>query len=319
VTRGFAVLAALLLACAGGAGAASAESGELVDFSLSLKNPAPASPTGLILHVKARGEEKPSPVRTVVYEAPPGTRFDTGTLTECMASDEEIEVLGTEACPPESLLTIGSLTSISGFGPPLDPFEADVHVFNGPSQLIEVIAFQGTTRAAAIDRVTIEGSTLTAHPPKAPGGPPDGEMAVKSIDYEVPAQVSGDRSLITTPPACPASGAWASIGFFDFADESSDTVASTMPCSATAQPGDLSLMIKPRRVPVGERVRLRFRVRSATSSCVSGATIRVAGRELETGPRGRARLVTTFRRERKVRARATSPGCGRAKASFRVE
>jgi hypothetical protein len=176
VKRALGALGALAVVCIAGAGPAAAESGRLVDFSLRLTSTSPGSPTGLSLHVAARGEGKPSPVRSVVYSAPAGTRFDTGAVTECTASDEEIHALGTHACPGESLLTIGSLTGISGFGPPFDPFEADVHVFNGPRQLVEVIAFHGTPVAAAIDRVTIDGSTLTAHPPKAPGGPPDGEM-----------------------------------------------------------------------------------------------------------------------------------------------
>ena len=310
------VIAAALVAVAGAAGGAPAESGRLVDFSLRLTQVTPGAPTGMRLHVEARGEEKPSPVRTVVYEAPAGTRFDTKALPECTASDEEIEVLGTEACPPESLLTVGSLTGISGFGPPADPFEADVHVFNAPSQLVEIIAFKGTTRAAAIDRVTIEGSTLTAHPPKAPGGPPDGEMAVKSIDYEIPAAVHGKRGLITTPPRCPAGGRWVSTGSFGFADGSTDRVESAAACAAT-RPA-MSLAVRPRRVPAGERVRLRFRVGSTTRSCFVRATVRVAGRALRADGRGRASAVVRFRREGRVRVRATSPGCRGASASVSV-
>jgi hypothetical protein len=208
----------------------STESGQLVDFSLLLTSASPSSPTGLALHAAALGEGKPSPLRSAVYQLPAGTRFDTGTLTECNASDVEFQLLGTNACPSDSLLTVGSFSAISGFGPPLDPFIGDVHVFDGSSQLIEVITFKDSSISPAIDRLTISDSTLTAHPPRAPGGPPDGEMAVKSIDYEIPPLSRGTRSLITTPPRCPAGGRWTSTGTFGFADGSVETDVSTMRC-----------------------------------------------------------------------------------------
>jgi hypothetical protein len=210
--------------------APAASSAKLVDFSLRLTSSLPNSPTGLALHASARGEGKPPPLRSAVYRAPLGTRFDTGTLTECRASDLKFKVLGTAACPPDSKLTVGSFSAISGFGPPLDPFVGDVHVFNGPDQFIEVITFEDSFISPAIDRLTISGSTLTAHPPRAPGGPPDGEMAVKSIDYRIPRRTRATRSLITTPRRCPASGYWTSSGTFGFADGSTETAFSRMPC-----------------------------------------------------------------------------------------
>lgn len=208
----------------------STPSGRLVDFRLLLTSASPSSPTGLALHVAALGQGKPSPLRSAVYRLPAGTRFDTGALTECKASDIEFRLLGTNACPSKSLLTVGSFSAISGFGPPLDPFTGDVHVFDGPNQLIEVITFEDSSISPAIDRLTISGSTLSAHPPRAPGGPPDGEMAAKSIDYRIPPRSRGTRSLITTPPRCPASGRWTSTGTFGFADGRVERDVSTMRC-----------------------------------------------------------------------------------------
>src|SRR5439155_2509293 len=122
----------------------------------------------------------------------------------CRASDDEMRLRGSDACPPETRLTVGSFSAMTGAGPPLDPLAGDDHVFNGPNQLIEIITIPGGDASPAFDRLTIDGSTLTAHPPKAPGGPPEGESSVRSIDFQVPVRTAGGRSLITTPPDCPA-------------------------------------------------------------------------------------------------------------------
>jgi hypothetical protein len=224
-----AVAAAALIVLPAPAGAA-AEQGRLVDFSLRFTNTRPASPTGLSLHAKALGEGKPSPLRSVVYTVPRGTRFDDRAMPRCEASDLELEVLGSAACPDSSFLALGKLTAISGLGAPVDPVMADVHVFNAPAQILEVVTFPGTPASPAFDRVTINGTTLTAHPPKAPGGPPDGEMAITSLDYTFAPRVSSAGSLVTTPPTCPRSGAWTTTGTFTFANGASETVASRSPC-----------------------------------------------------------------------------------------
>ena len=227
---------ALLIASLAGAAAqpAAGESGRLADFSLRLTNSSPASPTGLGVHVLFHRADdpdaKPSPLRSAVVQAPSGTRFDTEAVPQCTASDQEIAVLGPNACPADSELTVGSFSAMTGFGPPVDPLTGDDHVYNGPGQLIEIITAPGTPLSPAVDRLTISGSTLTAHPPKAPGGPPEGETSVRSIDFLIPVHSSGARSLITTPAKCLGGGEWTSSATFGFADGSSDTVASRTPC-----------------------------------------------------------------------------------------
>jgi hypothetical protein len=200
------VVAAVLAGCM--AAPASAAAGGQVDSSLGLTTRSPGSPTGLGVHAFFRRADdpnaKPPPLRSAVIHAPSGLRFDTTAVEQCTASDEELRLLGSEACPAETRLTVGSFSAISGFGPPFDPFEGDDHVFNGPNQLIEVITFKGSSISPAFDRLTISGSTLTAHPPRAPGGPPDGEIAVRSLDFRIPVRTAGAKSLITTPPHCPA-------------------------------------------------------------------------------------------------------------------
>src|SRR3712207_3041521 len=85
-----------------------------VDFTMRFTTAAVAAPTGLVLRVEARGEGKPPPVRSLVYRAPAGTRFDTGALTECSASDEQFRVLGPRACPDESYLATGDFSAVTG-------------------------------------------------------------------------------------------------------------------------------------------------------------------------------------------------------------
>jgi hypothetical protein len=297
---------------------ASGGSGRLVDLEGGFTSSSPATPTGMSTHLFFRRagdpNAKPPPLDSAVIRLPRGLRFDTTAVPQCMASDEEIHALGANACPDETRLTIGSFSAIGGFGPPADPFEGDDHVFNGPSQLVEVITFKGSSASPVFDRVTIRGSTLTAHPPAAPGGPPEGRSSVRSIDFAIPVREAGGKSLITTPPDCPASRRWTTVGTFGFADGSMDTVSSQTPC----RPPHLRLAIRPRRVRAGRSQRVRLRVTSTARRCQSGVRIRLGDRRVRTDRRGRARLSVRFGRGGVRRVRATHPRCRPAIALIRV-
>jgi hypothetical protein len=301
------------------AAAARAESGRLADFSAAFTTRYPSTPTGLDVHVFLRAandsDAKPSPLRSAVIHGPDGLRFDTRTMDQCTASDEELKALGPDACPDDSLLDIGTFTAMTGFGPPGDPLVGDDHVFNGPNQFVEVITAKGSSASPAFDRLTIDGTTLTAHPPAAPGGPPDGESSVRSLDFKIPVRRGeGDRSLITTPPRCPASGAWKTTATFGFKDGSKDTVISATSCVTPR----IKLTAKPGRVVARHRTRFTFRLGSASPRCVDGATIRFAGRKARTDARGRVTLAAAMRKLGAHRVRATKPGCRGATAVVRV-
>jgi hypothetical protein len=316
-----ALVAALSVGVLGALAApARAESGRLADFSWRYTTKAAGVPTGVGVHIFLRAahdpEAKPSPLRSAVIHGPAGLRFDTGAVSQCMASDEELKARGSDACPPNTELTVGAFTAIGGFGPPADPFMGDDHVFDGPGQIIEVITVKGGSASPGFDRLTIDGSTLTAHPPMAPGGPPDGESSVRSIDFQIPVRSAAGRSLITTPPSCPAGAEWKTTATFGFADGSSDRVASASPC--TRPRPRLRLAVHPGRVVAGQRTRFTFRAGSPSASCVSGVAIRFAGRRVRTGRHGRAELTATLRRTGAWHARATKPGCREADALVRV-
>jgi hypothetical protein len=218
------VVALLLLAAA----PASADKGKLADFDAAFTTGAASTASGLKVNVHLHRENdadaKPSPLRSAVIHLPFGTEIDTTAVPQCKATDEELKLRGSDACPPETELTVGSFSAMTGFGPPVDPLAGDDHVFNGPNQLIEVITVPGLPVSPAFDRVMIDGTTLTAHPPVAPGGPPEGETSVRSIDFSMPVR----GGYVTTPAMC--TDTWTASATFGFADGSSDTVKSASAC-----------------------------------------------------------------------------------------
>ena len=211
-------------------GTAGATTGKRADFSLGFSTKSRGAPTALVLHVvyKAAGDSKakPSPIRKVVVVAPRGTRFHTGAVAKCTASDDEIKAEGSGACPPASRIGAGKLTADTGFGPPVDPVAGDLTLFNSGTAIIEVVTAPGTDRTVGIDRLKIDGSTLTGHPPTTPGGPPDGETAVRQIDFTV----TRKSGFVTTPRSCPRSRRWVSRGTFGFADGAEETLISRGAC-----------------------------------------------------------------------------------------
>ena len=326
-----AVMAITAVAAAFGAGAApaAAESGRHADVTVHFTTDRPGAPSGLKVALAFRDpddpEAKPPPLDSAVLELPAGVRFDEAAAPVCTASDEEVEVLGAEACPDDTRLTLGSFSAMFGFGPPVDPVAGDLHVFHGPSQLLEIITVPGGSASPAFDRITIEGTTLRAHPPKAPGGPPDGRASVRTLAYEMPVVASGGHTFVTTPPSCPESGAWTTTGTFGFSDGSTETASSVTPCSrpaAAAQPAAarpaLRLAVHPPLARAGHRTRVRLRATSNDAACVTGARVRVAGRTLRTDGEGRVVFRATFRGAGARRAVVSHDGCAPAITSFRV-
>jgi hypothetical protein len=318
-TQRAAATAAAAAAILGAAAPAHADNGRLADMDIRFLEQRPAMPSGLAVHILFHRENdpdaKPSPLRAAVVRLPDGTVIDTTALPECTASDDELRALGSEACPDDTRLTVGAFGAMTGF--PNDPFIGDLHIFNGPRQIIEVVTVPGGPASPGFDRLTIEGSTLTAHPPRAAGAPPDNEASVRSLDYELPVRTADAKSFLTTPPACPRSGEWTSTGTFGFADGTTETVESRTPCARPPRP-ELRLTVRPKRMVAGEEARLRFRARSSAKRCIRGATVLLRGETDRTDRRGRAALTTHFHAPGPRSARITKPGCRAAHAVVRV-
>jgi len=224
------------------AGAAQAQQS---DFSLQFASHSPGSATAMRLHIvyrdPANPNGKPSPIRHLVITAPQGTRINLGQ-PRCTASDQQIMVSGPGACPPDTQVGAGTLTAITGFGPPIDPFLTDVTIFNSGQGLIEIVRDHSSGATISDDRIQIEGNIFTGNPPATPGGPPDGQTAVRTIDFMIPAS----SGYITTPPRCP-DGAWSSTASFTFADGSTQHAVSATPCATDA--GDQAKPTTPQSIP----------------------------------------------------------------------
>ena len=312
VAIGAAVVAA---AC----GTAFGTTGERADFALGFDTAKPATKAALVLHVvyKAKGDPnaKPSPIRKVVIAAPAGTRFDTGAVPPCKASDDELMAQGSGACPAESKIGAGTLIADTGFGPPADPVKADLTLFNTGDSVLEVVTAQGTDRVLGTDRLHVDGSTLTGAPPVTPGGPPDGETAVRQIDFTID-RASG---FVATPPTCPASGQWTSTGTFGFKDGAEETLTSSAPCerpTAVKPPPSARLRIVPRHVRAGRTTRFTARIEHASPACSQGVRVRVGGRRVRTDANGVARLHVKVNRAGPHTATAKKGGCPTLKTSF---
>lgn len=190
------------------------------------------------LHIDVRlgdpvgSHHKPLQLTSARIHLPTGTVIATSTRQECTAPDPELQVAGTLACPSASKVGSGSLAAETGVGAPVDPLVGDDTVFNGTNELIEVVTAPGTPApAAGVDHLTISGSTLTAHPPTVPGGPPDYRTDISRITFTIPAVGSGDHAYITTPTVCPSSGHWRTVATFTFADGTINRVTADTPCN----------------------------------------------------------------------------------------
>jgi hypothetical protein len=303
-----------LLAAAPGMAVAA----EQATFSFGFTTAAAGARTGLDAHVTYRDSDDPdgkAPALTAAaFAFPAGTRIDTGAVEQCVASDEELRALGRGACPEGSHLGEGVLVATTGL--PADPVTADVTVFNGRDEIIELVTVQGTNQTAGFDRLTVEGSTLRAHPPATPGGPPDGRTTIREVRFRL-----APSPVFTTPAECPGDGRWRATATFGFASGSSLQVPASVPCDAPGSAaaatgagpaaGRFGVRATPRRLRRGRRARLRVRV-LAGPACRRGVVVRRGRRTVRTDARGRAVLVVRPRRRGRLTIRVRRAGCGRA-------
>jgi len=216
-------------------GTARAGSTSRGEFDMDFGARKPGRATSIHLRIRFKGRTpsaKPSPIRKVVIAAPQGTRFDTTALPRCTASNETLMAEGDSACPSGSRLGGGHLTAITGFGAPFDPFVTDVSIYNAPDEIVELVKDPSTGRPLAADRFQIRGSTWIGHPPATPGGPPDGQTAVRDIDFVY----APKARWATTPGKCGAAARWRSSGTFTYADGVTTKVPDSVPCAPPRRP-----------------------------------------------------------------------------------
>ena len=227
-TRCAPLVAALVLAAAQADGAV-AGSAPRADFSFDLSTRQPGARAAIHLQILYKGsthDAKPSPIRRIVLLAPKGMRFNSGALPACEATDDELRTQGDAACPPASALGGGVLTGVTGFGPPFDPVATDVTIYNTATGNVELVKEQSSGRTLATDRFKIQGRTWSAHPPSTPGGPPDGQTAVRRIDFNY----APKAAWAVAPPRCRRDRRWHSTGIFTYEDGVTATVHDATPC-----------------------------------------------------------------------------------------
>jgi hypothetical protein len=307
--------------------------GEGAELSMPFEATTPGTESGLDMDLRylnpENRDEKPPTIRKLALHLPAGTRLDPSAVPACEASNEEMQARGRDACPPESVVGGGTLEVY--FGAPGDPQRTDLVLFNGPPGIIEVLFFEGTNSVAAIERLKVEGATISGEPAQVPpGAPPDQRVSASRIVWDIPAR---GRYLVT-PATC--DGTWTTRGEFEFADDSSARASFTQPCSATGRPPavrsgptvppssapvdrSVRVTVSRRSVVRGRRTALRARVIASDASCLAGARVWVGRRSAPVGADGAARLVALVHWNRPVaKLRVTTRACGMAHALLRV-
>ena len=212
---------------------AAAHASPRVDYEQTFSTPAPGAATGVDTRIVYSHPDdpnaKPIPVRREVFTYPKGTKFDGSAVPDCTASDLELQVFGPAACPPESRIGGGDEgTFMTGFGP--DETAMEIDIFDDGSVFVvlgnptELPPLRQATRARR------QGRVITVDAPRMPGGPPDGESAIRRVHNVIDARSLGELAYIRAPAKCPPSGVWKFKASFTFADGVVEKAAHRMPC-----------------------------------------------------------------------------------------
>ena len=173
-------------------------------------------------------------MRREIFTFPKGTRFDGSFVPDCTASDLELQLFGEAACPPEASESRSGSgydgTFMTGFG--ADETPMDLAMFDDGAGFI-VLGSPRDLPMRTAARGTREGRVVTVNAPRMPGGPPDGESALRRVHNVIDARSAGDAAYTRTPRVCPDSGVWRFKVRFEWADGVSTNHVDRMPC----QPG----------------------------------------------------------------------------------
>src|SRR4051812_29755821 len=224
-----AVLIVVMAVCA-----PCAHAGVRADYAQSFTIPVPGAPTGsdtqiLYKHPSAPAR-KPIPVRREVFTFPSGTTYDEGVVPDCTASDLELMVFGPSACPAASQTGASDGdTTMAGF----DNSEqaADVYGWDDHGDTLLLGGSHDIPPLRFVAHAVRSGQVVTVEVPQTPGGPPDGESALRRVHHVFPARSLGSRAYTRTPRTCPRSGYWTFKGEFTFADGVVERDVYRMPCA----------------------------------------------------------------------------------------
>ncbi|HEY0632324.1 MAG TPA: hypothetical protein VGC98_09735 [Thermoleophilaceae bacterium] len=212
--------------------APSASAGVRADYKQTFTTSTPGRSTGTDTRILYKNpsdpKAKPIPVRREVFTFPAGTTYDESVVPDCTASDTQILLQGTSACPAASRLggSIGD-TGMTGFPGPDTAIDVD-----GWDQHGDLVLYGRDHQfgIGAVTRAVRKGQTVTVEVPRNPGGPPDGELALRRVHHVFPARSAGRRAYMRTPRKCPRSGFWKFSARFTFSDGVTENDAYRMRC-----------------------------------------------------------------------------------------
>jgi len=176
----------------------------------------PAEPSG-----------KPKEVDKIRVGFAPGTKLDTRALPTCNASAEDIANLAVRACPKRTKL--GEVRGQGVYAGSTAPFNTYATLFNAKRQIIVVVTLDNAKGRLLTDfRDDVERSAITVNLKIGKG------ISLVRFQAHVPPHVRKQgkkrRVYFTTPPTCPAAGAWTTTVTFSYRDGSSDSHTASTPC-----------------------------------------------------------------------------------------
>ena len=219
---------------------ATAAAGPRFDYKQQFTTHKPGASTGIDTEILYKHPDdpnrKPIPVRQEIFTFPVGTRFDESVVPDCTVSDEQLRVEGVSACPEETLVGQGhdnvSMTGFPGSGE--TPFSA--HAFEYGGGRFRVLGQAQGFPLRFVAHGIREGRTNTVEIPQTPGGPPDGQNALRRIHNIFPARSAGRRAYMRTPRTCPSTGVWIFKARLTFADGGVERNVYRMPCKRKKKP-----------------------------------------------------------------------------------
>ena len=229
--RAAAIIAVLAAAAAL---APAAEAGVRADYKQMFTTSIPGTSTGTDTQILYKNPSdpnaKPIPVRREVFTLPAGTTYDESAVPDCTASDAELILLGKSACPPDSWMGGGQGDTIMTGFPGAGETALDVDGWDDAGSTV-LLGGAHDFPIRSVTRTRREGQVVTVDVPRSPGGPPDGESALRRVHNVFQARSVGSHAYIRTPPNCPRSGAWTFKGQFTFADGVLEDDVYRMPCT----------------------------------------------------------------------------------------
>jgi hypothetical protein len=174
---------------------------------------------------------KPKEVRKIKVLFNPGGKLDVRALPACKASAEDIAIHAVRACPAKTKL--GEVRGQGVYAGSTAPFNTFATLFNARRQIIVVVTLDNARgRLLTSFRDDVERDSITVNLKIGKG------ISLVRFQAHVPPHVRKAkkgrkrRVYFTTPPTCPASGAWTTTFVFSYRDGTSDQHSSPSPCHA---------------------------------------------------------------------------------------